>query len=285
MIRNSVDHGIENADVRRAAGKVEKGTVRLSAMQKGGEIVISILDDGAGLNRDRILAKAEEKGIELPNPLTDEAVWQLIFAPGFSTAAEVTDISGRGVGMDVVRRNIESLGGRVEINSSQGIGTEFVISLPLTLAILDGMCVEAEEQIFVVPLMNIIESIQPMAEQIRVIKGSKILWARDEYWPLVDIGRVLGGREESIDNIDLSQYIIVLVETAKNRFGLVVDTLVGQQQVVIKSLERHYRRVDGVAGATIMGDGGVALILDVDSLTQFISSDLGGPSYAVRAAG
>ncbi|WP_417553026.1 chemotaxis protein CheA [Marinomonas fungiae] len=285
LIRNSVDHGIETAEVRKASGKVEKGTVRLSAMQKGGEIVISILDDGAGLNHERIVAKAEEKGIELPSPLTDDAVWQLIFAPGFSTAAEVTDISGRGVGMDVVRRNIESLGGRVEINSSPGIGTEFVISLPLTLAILDGMCVEAEDQIFVVPLVNIIESIQPMAEQIRVIKGSKILWARDEYWPLVDIGRVLGGRDDSIDNFDLSEYIIVLVETSKSRFGLVVDTLVGQQQVVIKSLERHYRRVDGVAGATIMGDGGVALILDVDSLTQFISSDLGGPSYAVRAAG
>ena len=147
------------------------------------------------------------------------------------------------------------------------------------------MCVEAEQQIFVVPLVNIVESIQPMPEQIRVIKGSKILWAREEYWPLIDIGRVLGGRAESIDQLDLSESIIVLVETAKSRFGLVVDTLVGQQQVVIKSLERHYRRVDGVAGATIMGDGGVALILDVDSLTQFISSDLGGASYAVRAAG
>lgn len=285
LIRNSVDHGIEEPDVRVASGKSEVGTVRLSAVQKGGEIVISILDDGAGLNRERIVAKAEEKGIALPEPLTDEAVWQLIFAPGFSTAAEITDISGRGVGMDVVRRNIESLGGRVEINSSLGIGTEFVISLPLTLAILDGMCVLAEEQIFVVPLVNIIESIQPMSDQVRVIKGSKILWAREEYWPLVDIGKLLGGREESIDSLDLTQTIVVLVETAKNRFGLVVDTLVGQQQVVIKSLERHYRRVDGVAGATIMGDGGVALILDVDSLTQFISTDLGGTSYAVRAAG
>ncbi|WP_417503956.1 chemotaxis protein CheA [Marinomonas gallaica] len=285
LIRNSVDHGIESPEVRAASGKSEKGTVRLSAVQKGGEIVISILDDGAGLNRERIVAKAEEKGIDLPYPLTDEAVWQLIFAPGFSTAAEVTDVSGRGVGMDVVRRNIESLGGRVEITSSQGIGTEFIISLPLTLAILDGMCVQAEEQIFVVPLVNIVESIQPMNDQIRVIKGSKILWAREEYWPLVDIGKRLGGRAESINSLDLTQSIVVLVETAKSRFGLVVDTLVGQQQVVIKSLERHYRRVEGVAGATIMGDGGVALILDVDSLTQFISSDSGGASYAVRAAG
>lgn len=285
LIRNSVDHGIESPEIRAASGKSEKGTVRLSAVQKGGEIVISILDDGAGLNRERIVAKAEEKGIDLPYPLTDEAVWQLIFAPGFSTAAEVTDVSGRGVGMDVVRRNIESLGGRVEITSSQGIGTEFIISLPLTLAILDGMCVQAEEQIFVVPLVNIVESIQPMNDQIRVIKGSKILWAREEYWPLVDIGKRLGGRAESINSLDLTQSIVVLVETAKSRFGLVVDTLVGQQQVVIKSLERHYRRVEGVAGATIMGDGGVALILDVDSLTQFISSDSGGASYAVRAAG
>lgn len=283
LIRNSVDHGIEKPEVRVASGKSEKGIVRLTAAQKGGEIVISILDDGAGLNRDKILAKAEEKGISLPEPITDQAVWQLIFAPGFSTAAEVTDISGRGVGMDVVRRNIESLGGRVEISSSPGIGTEFLINLPLTLAILDGMCVQAEEQIFVVPLVNIVESIQPSKEQVRIIKGRKILWVREEYWPLVDIGKVLGGRETSVDSMDLTQAIVVLVETAKSRFGLVVDTLVGQQQVVIKSLERHYRRVDGVAGATIMGDGGVALILDVDSLTNFISSE--GASYAVRAAG
>ncbi|TPE51542.1 chemotaxis protein CheA [Maribrevibacterium harenarium] len=283
LIRNSVDHGIEMPDVRVANGKPAKGTVRLTAAQKGGEIVISILDDGAGLNWDKIVAKAEEKGVELPEPLTDEAVWQLIFAPGFSTAAEVTDVSGRGVGMDVVRRNIESLGGRVEINSSPGLGTEFVINLPLTLAILDGMCVDANEQIFVVPLVNIVESIQPAADQVRVIKGSRILYVREEYWPLVDVGKVLGDRDANV--ADLTQAIVVLVETSKSRFGLVVDNLVGQQQVVIKSLERHYRRVEGVAGATIMGDGSVALILDVDSLTQFISFDQGDQTYGIRAAG
>ena len=283
LIRNSVDHGIEMPDVRVANGKSAKGTVRLTAAQKGGEIVISILDDGAGLNREKIVAKAEEKGVELPEPLTDEAVWQLIFAPGFSTAAEVTDVSGRGVGMDVVRRNIESLGGRVEINSSPGLGTEFVINLPLTLAILDGMCVDANEQIFVVPLVNIVESIQPAADQVRVIKGSRILYVREEYWPLVDVGKTLGDRDDYV--ADLTQSIVVLVETAKSRFGLIVDNLVGQQQVVIKSLERHYRRVEGVAGATIMGDGSVALILDVDSLTQFISFDQGDQTYGIRAAG
>ncbi|MFD1382337.1 chemotaxis protein CheA [Rhodanobacter aciditrophus] len=283
LIRNSIDHGIEMPDVRRANGKDETGIVKLSAAQKGGEIVISITDDGAGLNRERILNKALEKGISLPDPLTDEAIWLLIFSPGFSTAAEVTDVSGRGVGMDVVRRNIESLGGRVTISSTQGKGAEFKINLPLTLAILDGMCVESSDQIFVVPLVNIVESIQPSKDQIKIIKNRPLLWVRDEYWPLVDVGKTLCGSDSSYN---IEQGIVVLVETAKTRFGLMVDNLVGQQQVVIKSLERHYRRVEGVAGATIMGDGSVALILDVDSLTQFIHSDVKGElSHVSNSAG
>lgn len=271
LIRNSVDHGIEMPSVRLEANKNETGIVKLSAAQKGGEIVITITDDGAGLNRDRIIEKALEKEISLPEPLTDSAVWQLIFEAGFSTAAEVTDVSGRGVGMDVVRRNIESLGGRISISSTAGVGTVFTISLPLTLAILDGMTVEASNQVFIIPLVSIVESIQPVAEQIKYIKGKQLLWVRDEYWPLVDIGKILGG---STTATNLETGIVVLVETSKLRFGLVIDSLLGQQQVVIKNLERHYRRVEGIAGATIMGDGSVALILDIDSITQFIKSDL-----------
>ena len=269
LIRNSIDHGIEIPSKRLEVDKPETGIVKLSAAQKGGEIVITITDDGAGLNRQRIIDKAIEKGISLPDPLPDSAVWQLIFEAGFSTAVEVTDVSGRGVGMDVVRRNIEALGGRVDISSTAGVGTVFTISLPLTLAILDGMTVEAADQVFIIPLINIVESIQPVAEQIKHIKSKKLLWVREEYWPLIDIGTTLGGSSEATD---LETGIVVLVETAKQRFGLAVHSLLGQQQVVIKNLERHYRRVEGIAGATIMGDGSVALILDVDSITQFIQA-------------
>ncbi|SHG24971.1 two-component system, chemotaxis family, sensor kinase CheA [Marinomonas polaris DSM 16579] len=271
LIRNSVDHGIEMPSKRMEVNKDETGIVKLSAAQRGGEIVITIADDGAGLNRERIIEKALEKEISLPEPLSDNAVWQLIFEAGFSTAAEVTDVSGRGVGMDVVRRNIESLGGRIDITSAAGIGTVFTISLPLTLAILDGMTVEASDQVFIIPLVNIVESIQPIAEQIKRIKGKQLLWVREEYWPLIDIGKTLGGNTTATN---LETGIVVLVETSKQRFGLVIDSLLGQQQVVIKNLERHYRRVEGIAGATIMGDGSVALILDVDSMTQFIQLNL-----------
>jgi two-component system chemotaxis sensor kinase CheA len=271
LIRNSVDHGIEMPSKRLEAHKDETGIVKLSAAQRGGEIVITIADDGAGLNRERIIEKALEKELSLPETLSDSDVWQLIFEAGFSTAAEVTDVSGRGVGMDVVRRNIESLGGRIEIISAAGIGTVFTISLPLTLAILDGMTVEASDQVFIIPLVNIVESIQPVAEQIKRIKGKQLLWVREEYWPLIDIGKTLGGNTTATN---LETGIVVLVETSKQRFGLVIDSLLGQQQVVIKNLERHYRRVEGIAGATIMGDGSVALILDVDSMTQFIQSNL-----------
>ncbi len=269
LVRNSIDHGIELPEDRLKAGKTEKGSITLQAQQKGGSIVISILDDGAGLNRERILNKANENNIPLPKNIQDNEVWNLIFAPGFSTADQVTDVSGRGVGMDVVKRNIETLGGRIEIESIAGKGTTFHIHLPLTLAIVDGMTVDVAGEIFVVPLVNIIESIQPDKTQIRLIKNEPLLWVRGEYWPIIPLGQCL-----SVDNAidDPSKGIVVLVESAKKRFGLLVDDLVGQQQVVIKSLEKHYKRVPGVAGATIMGDGSVAMILDVESLSNSVTS-------------
>tara|TARA_R110000868_G_scaffold342292_4_gene603109 strand:+ start:1518 stop:3398 length:1881 start_codon:yes stop_codon:yes gene_type:complete len=267
LVRNSIDHGIETPDKRLAQGKDEVGVITLSAAQRGGNIVISILDDGAGLNKERILGKAKENGLDISDIKNDEAIWNLIFSAGFSTADEVTDVSGRGVGMDVVRRNIESIGGRISIESSPEKGSAFHINVPLTLAIVDGMCVSSGEQVFVVPLVNIIESIQPAPEQLRLISNDHLLWVRDKYWPILDLSKQMD-IEGAIQ--DYSKAIIILIESSKKRFGLKVDNLLGQQQVVIKSLERNYKRVPGAAGATIMGDGQVALILDVESLADNI---------------
>lgn len=269
LVRNSIGHGIETKEDRVAVGKNETGSVILRAEQKGSSIQISIIDDGAGLNRQRILAKAAENNIQYDPDMPDNEVWNLIFEAGFSTATEVTDVSGRGVGMDVVRRNIEAIGGRIEITSSAGIGSSFCIQLPLTLAIVDGMCVSVGEQIFVVPLVNIIESIQPSEKQIKSISNDSVLWIREKYWPLVRLHKEL-----KIDNgiANPNDGIVVLIESSNKRFGLLVDSLVGQQQVVIKSLEKHYKRVSGIAGATIMGDGGVAMILDVESLADLAKS-------------
>jgi two-component system chemotaxis sensor kinase CheA len=267
LVRNSIDHGIETVDGRLAAGKSETGTVILRAEQRGGSIEISITDDGAGLNRERILSKATENGLDYDPNMPDSKVWDLIFEAGFSTAAEVTDVSGRGVGMDVVRRNIETIGGRIEIESTLGKGSVFRIHLPLTLAIVDGMCVSVGDQIFIVPLVNIVESIQPSKDQIKVISNDNLLWIREQYWPLIKLHKTM-----EIDNAinEPDKAIVVLIESSKKRFALLVDALVGQQQVVIKSLEKHYKRVTGVAGATIMGDGGVAMILDVESLAGLV---------------
>lgn len=265
LVRNSLDHGIEKPDLRRQRGKDETGTLTLRAEQKGGNILISVLDDGGGLNRERILSKAAEKGIDLAENPTDQQVWSLIMAPGFSTAAEVTDVSGRGVGMDVVKRNIESMGGRIEIESDTGVGSAFHIRLPLTLAILDGMSVAVVDQLFIIPLVNIIESVQPAPAQLKYISNQQMLELRDAYWPIIRLHEVMhveGAKP------DAAHAILVLIETSKTRFALMVDDLIGQQQVVIKSLEQHYKRVAGVAGATIMGDGSVALILDVESLAS-----------------
>ena len=272
LVRNSIDHGIEMPDKRVAAGKPEKGTVILSAEQKGGSIIISIIDDGGGLHRDRILDKARSNGLTVSDDMPDSEVWQLIFQPGFSTAEAITDVSGRGVGMDVVRRNIESIGGRIDIESSVGEGSAFFIHLPLTLAIVDGMCVSVGKQIFVIPLLNIIESFQPTKQQLKTLGNDTVLYIRDQYWPLVPLYDFMEVEDAALSP---TEGIVVLLESSKKRFGVLVDALVGQQQVVIKSLEEHYRKVAGIAGATIMGDGKVALIIDADSIaTTYTSSQI-----------
>ncbi len=269
LVRNSIDHGIESAELRKSRGKNSTGTVVLRASQQGGSIVISITDDGGGLNRKRILEKAHEKNIPMSDNPSDAEVWQLIFAPGFSTAAEITDVSGRGVGLDVVKRNVQSLGGRIDIESKEGIGATFTIRLPLTLAIVDGMCVAVGDQTFIIPLVNIVESMQPNLKDIKTLAGNdQLLLVREEYWPVLPLYKAM---QLEPQYSDMHQGIAVLIEANKRRFALFVDALVGQQQVVIKSLEQHYKRVQGVAGATIMGDGSVALILDVESLAVTVN--------------
>jgi two-component system chemotaxis sensor kinase CheA len=264
LVRNSIDHGIESTEVRADRNKNPTGKVILKAAQQGGSIVISISDDGGGLNRERILAKAREKNISISDNPSDSEVWQLIFAPGFSTAAQITDVSGRGVGLDVVKRNVQSLGGRIDIESQEGIGATFTIRLPLTLAIVDGMCVSVGDQTFIIPLVNIVESMQPLKKDIKTLAGDdQLLLVRDQYWPILPLYKAMQLEPQFTE---AHQGIAVLIEANKHRFALFVDGLVGQQQVVIKSLEQHYKRVQGVAGATIMGDGSVALILDVESL-------------------
>lgn len=269
LVRNSLDHGIEKPEKRIAAGKSEAGVLSLKASQRGGSIVIAVHDDGGGLNRERILQKARENGMALPENMTDKQVWQLIFAAGFSTAAEVTDVSGRGVGMDVVRKNIEALGGRIDIDSVAGEGATFEIQLPLTLAIVDGMSVSVGNQIYILPLVHIIESIQPQTEQLKFLAKERLLRVREEYLPLLNLYQLMEIEPQAKTP---EAGIVVLLESNNKRFGLCVDALVGQQQVVIKSLEKHYRRIPGVSGATIMGDGSVALILDVESLALHIKN-------------
>jgi len=280
LVRNSLDHGIESPEVREQHGKASQGRLLLKAEQKGGNILISVEDDGAGLNRQKIIAKARERGLEIDDQAPDDDVWQLIMAPGFSTADQVTDVSGRGVGMDVVKRNIESLGGKITIQSTAGQGTAMYIRLPLTLAILDGMSVSAGAQTYIVPLVNIVESIQPDASNLKMIGNQRLLFLRDAYWPLVYLQQVMGLSDQLTDP---QQGILVLVEGSRSRFAILVDDLLGQQQVVIKSLEQHFRRVRGIAGATIMGDGSVALILDIESLqpAAFKYSTTGVPDGCV----
>lgn len=282
LVRNSIDHGIELPGQRRAAGKPEVGQIVLRASHQGGNIVVEVSDDGAGLNRDRLLAKAQEKGIPVPDNPSSKEVWQLIFAPGFSTAEKVTDISGRGVGMDVVRRNIEQMNGRIEIDSELGQGTRIVIRLPLTLAILDGMSVRMEDEIFILPLTAIRESVQPRREQVRTISGKgRVFQVGEEYLPLIELGRIFSrqGRRMLVED-----GIVVIVDTNEGRAALLVDELVAHHQVVIKSLETNYRKVEGVSGATIMGDGRVALILDVDELMR-LNRRLGSPMVAPMEPG
>ena len=266
LVRNSVDHGIEMPAGRKAAGKNEVGTLTLSAAHKGGSIVIEVTDDGAGLNREKLLAKAKSNGLTVSENMTDTEVFGLIFAPGFSTAEVVTDVSGRGVGMDVVKRNIAAMNGVVEIRSALGYGTTISIALPLTLAILDGMSVSLGNSIYVIPLNLIVETLQPRAEDIKTVTGEgRMVHVRGEYLPIIALHSLFNHHTEITNPTD---GVLVLLEADGKKSALFVDRLVGQQQVVIKSLETNYRKVPGVSGATIMGDGGVALILDVSAIIQ-----------------
>ncbi|MFQ6404470.1 chemotaxis protein CheW [Methylophilus sp. 'Pure River'] len=266
LVRNSVDHGIEKPEVRREMGKPESGTLTLSAAHKGGSIVIEVTDDGGGLNRDKILAKAASNGLPVNESMTDNEVFSLIFAPGFSTAEVVTDVSGRGVGMDVVKRNITSMGGHIEIRSALGYGTTISISLPLTLAILDGMSVSLGKSIYVVPLNLIVETLQPRAEDLKTVTGEGLMvHVRGEYLPIIALHALFNHPTEITTPTD---GVLLILEADGKKSALFVDRLVGQQQVVIKSLETNFKRIPGVSGATIMGDGSVALILDVPAIIQ-----------------
>ncbi|WP_126285048.1 chemotaxis protein CheA [Burkholderia stagnalis] len=281
LVRNSLDHGIETVDKRLAAGKDAVGQLVLSAAHHGGNIVIEVSDDGGGLNRERILAKAAKQGMQIPDNISDDEVWQLIFAPGFSTAETVTDVSGRGVGMDVVKRNIQSMGGHVEISSHAGRGTTTRIVLPLTLAILDGMSVKVGGEIFILPLNFVMESLQPSSEDIYTVgNGERVVRVRGEYLPLVALHEVF-----SVDDArtDPTQGIVTIMETEGRRFAMLIDELVGQQQVVVKNLETNYRKVHGISAATILGDGSVALIVDVAALNRETRATHGAHAGAALA--
>jgi two-component system chemotaxis sensor kinase CheA len=266
MIRNAIDHGLETPAEREAAGKPAEGTVRLTAAHRSGRIVIEVSDDGRGVDRVRVKAKAIEKGlIAADAQMTDEEIDNLIFAPGFSTAASVSDISGRGVGMDVVKRSVQALGGRITIVSAPGQGSRFSLSLPLTLAVLDGMVVTVGDQTLVAPLTTIIESLKPRAGDVRPLGPNNfVLKIRDAFVPLIDTGAALGFGKSRFDP---TEGVALLVESdVAGQVALMVDHIQGQRQVVIKSLETNYKPTDGVAAATILGDGRVALILDIDGL-------------------
>lgn len=264
LVRNSLDHGIESPEKRLAAGKSEVGNLTLSAEHQGGNICIEVMDDGAGLNRERILAKALSQGMPVSESMSDDEVGMLIFAPGFSTAEQVTDVSGRGVGMDVVKRNIQEMGGHVEIQSKANVGTTIRILLPLTLAILDGMSVKVANEVFILPLNAVMESLQPKDDDLHPLAGGeRVLEVRGEYLPLVELWKLFdveGAKTQA------TQGIVVILQSAGRRYALLVDQLIGQHQVVVKNLESNYRKVPGISAATILGDGSVALIVDVSAL-------------------
>lgn len=266
LIRNSCDHGIEMPEVRAEKGKPDHGTVTLSASHQGGSILIEVKDDGRGLNKGKLLSKAREKGIEIADDITDAEAWMLIFAPGFSTADVVTDVSGRGVGMDVVKKNIAALNGTVEIESREGLGMKVIVRLPLTLAIMDGMSVRVSNEVYILPLSSVVESFQVNQTDINTVaQGAQLVKVRDEYMPVIELERIFEVPRHEYTN---ANSIMVVIEAEGSRVALMVDELLGQQQVVIKNLESNYRKVPNVSGATILGDGKVALILDTSGLIR-----------------
>ncbi len=266
LVRNSCDHGIEMPADRIRAGKSETGTITLSASHQGGSIVIEVRDDGHGMSREKILSKAREKGLDVSDAMTDSEVWQLIFAPGFSTAEVVTDVSGRGVGMDVVKRNITSLNGTVDIESAEGYGMKVSVRLPLTLAIMDGMSVGVGNEVYILPLSSVVESFQVKSEAVSTVgQGAQLVKVRDEFMPVIELEKVF--QVPRFDS-DKTSDIMVVIEAEGSRVVLLVDELLGQQQVVVKNLESNYRKVPNVSGATILGDGKVALILDTAALVR-----------------
>lgn len=266
LVRNSCDHGVEMPADRVKAGKSETGTITLSAAHQGGSIVIEVRDDGRGMSREKILSKARERGLDVSDQMSDQDVWQLIFAPGFSTAEVVTDVSGRGVGMDVVKKNIAALNGTVEIDSSEGYGMKVSVRLPLTLAIMDGMSVGVGNEVYILPLSSVIESFQVKADAVSTIgQGSQLIKVRDEFMPVIELEKVF---QIPRFNSEKTSDIMVVVEADGSRVALLVDELLGQQQVVVKNLESNYRKVPNVSGATILGDGKVALILDTGALVR-----------------
>lgn len=276
LIRNAVDHGLETPEERAAAGKPEQGVIRLSAEHRGGRILIAVADDGRGINRERVLAKALERGIVARDAkLTDEEIDNLVFAPGFSTAQTVSNISGRGVGMDVVKQNIQALGGRVTIVSRPGVGSTFTLALPLTLAIADGMIIKVGTETLVMPLTHIVECLQPQEGDVQAVgPGHNVLNVRGRFLPIQSVAAALDIAEAQSDP---SKAVLIVVETeARGQVVLMVDTICDQRQVVIKSLETNYRAVDGVAGATILGDGRIALIADIEALAtcDMLADDL-----------
>ncbi len=269
LVRNSMDHGFESAEARRATGKPEAGRLELRAFHSGSDIVVEVQDDGKGIDRDRVIARAREVGLLGPDEVPgDDAVRDFIFAPGFSTAAAVTDVSGRGVGMDVVRRNIKALGGDVFLDTTKGKGTRISLRLPLTLAIIDGQLISVGSLSYVIPLLSIVEAVQVERRQVTLLQGRRAVYRlRDELIPMVDLGNLLGVRAQA--NAPSSQ-LMVIVEADNEKLGLLVDDFQAQQQIVVKSLEANYGRVEGLAGATILGDGSVALILDVAGIGRLV---------------
>jgi len=265
LVRNSLDHGIETPEERIAAGKPAEGSITLKASHRGGNIVIEIIDDGRGLNRSKILAKARSNGLDVSDAMSDGEVNQLIFAPGFSTAEVVTDVSGRGVGMDVVKKNILALNGQVDLASKPGQGTHITIRLPLTLAILDGMSIGVGNEVFIVPLASVVESLQAKTEDVRTVGGAgRVVRVRNEMVPLMALHDLV----QLPINTAPEHNLFILIESEGRKLALAVDELLGQQQVVVKSLESNYRRVPYMSGATILGDGRVALILDAAELVR-----------------